>query len=153
MQGLPTLRRQHRPALPGRAQEVKQPQPQHRQPMMAASLGSDSSDCLHAGAANPAPAAAPSAAPEGARTEAAAAPAPAQAPAGAKTEAAGGFVTTQWDQFCAERRDPQAVRQQRLLPHLQVGTSPLRRALGTWAAPLKPHAPLSFAMSLSQTSS
>ena len=67
--------------------------------MMAASLGSDSSDCLHAGAANPAPAAAPSAAPEGARTETAAAPVPAQAPAGAKTEAAGGFVTTSGTNF------------------------------------------------------
>ena len=68
-----------------------------QQPMMAAGLGSHKTNVPHAGAANPAPAAAPSAAPEGARTEAAAAPAP--APAGAKTEAVGGFVTTKGTNF------------------------------------------------------
>ena len=97
MQEPPTLRRQQRPALHRRAREPKQPQPQQWQPMMAASLWSDGSEDRYAGAANPAPAAAPSAAPEGARAEAAAAPAP--APAGAKTEAAGGFVTTQGTNF------------------------------------------------------
>ena len=99
MQGPPTLRQQQRQALHRRAQGLKQLQLQHGRPMMAAALGCDSLDDLHAGAANPAPAAAPSAAPEGARTEAAAAPAPAQAPAGAKTEAAGGFVTTKGTNF------------------------------------------------------
>ena len=124
---------------------MKQPQPQHRQPMMAASLGSDSSDGLHAGAANPAPAAAPSAAPEGARTEAAAAPAPAQAPAGAKTEAAGGFVTTQGTNFVL---NGEILKLSGSNDYFLIFRWAPAHSGGHWAPGLlhEAHAPLSFAM-------